>query len=94
MSEICRFCHCTPDNRCNIGSGDECGWLTVDHDVCTNPKCIIAVAAEKRRGRRETERTRRDAVAPIRNAFWDAKRKKREEAAAIRRRYRKQKERV
>ncbi len=91
MNEICRICKCAPGNRCNIGCGDECGWLTAEMDVCTNPKCIVAVMAEKRKGKRATERTRREAVAPIRNAFWDAKRKRREDAEAIRRRHRKQK---
>jgi hypothetical protein len=94
MSGICRICKCSPDNRCNIGSGDECGWLTAERDVCTNPKCIVRYMAERRNGRRAIERTRREAVAPIRNAYWDGIRKKREEAAAIRRRHRKQKERA
>ncbi|HEX5236134.1 MAG TPA: hypothetical protein VFW25_12485 [Silvibacterium sp.] len=54
----CRYCGCTDDNACRLGSGETCAWTTSLCDVCSRVSCQIAYARDARRDRRELELNR------------------------------------
>jgi hypothetical protein len=62
-----------------------------DRGHCNNPKCIMAADLEKKRGRRETERVRRDQVKPIRESWYESIARRKNESMSARKRRRKTK---
>jgi len=46
---ICRHCGCTENNPCRVYPGEPCNWMDNTRTVCSNPSCVNAEAARKRR---------------------------------------------
>jgi hypothetical protein len=69
----CRFCACAGD--CLLQDGDECGWVTPTHDVCTNPACVRKYTAWLRSMPRRKREQIEQMVRPIRER-WAARERK------------------
>lgn len=46
---ICRHCGCTEERACRLYPGEPCNWIDNTRTVCSNPSCVKAEAARKRR---------------------------------------------
>jgi hypothetical protein len=58
-----------------VESGEDC-ILMADRGYCTNPRCVMAADFEKKATRRATEKTRREEVKPIRELWFEERRRK------------------
>lgn len=47
-SGTCRFCGCTETRACDVGIEGACAWVDKEHTVCSNPKCLRKLNAEKK----------------------------------------------
>lgn len=88
MSLACRFCKCVEGDPCRLESGEEC-ILMVDREYCTNPLCIMAADREKKNIRRAKQDKIRAEVKPIRERWFEERRRK--DLAMARKRRRKTK---
>lgn len=59
---VCRFCKCTDQAPCRMPDGEPCSWVGRLCDVCSNPRCLRALAASIRKHERELLELRRVAT--------------------------------
>lgn len=43
----CKYCGCTQNHACEVGSGEGCSWVSTDPYVCSNPDCVASFEEDR-----------------------------------------------